>query len=217
MNFYKLFNLFILIALSSTSIYANSNEPLFKALIKPQSIGSYQLTVNRTKNKPQNYHSSRSNFQDINKSLTQILPPPHGQYWVISEANKEKFDLRRSGKSREAKCNKIDWDNSNKDGIAVIADLGSPAYNKYAKSKLANVTCVVRGPVNYVNSDVKPLINSEQALFSNFSYPLDTPENMTDFVLTIKIRGASYIVKASEKNDLFSVSVHEDSIILVTF
>jgi hypothetical protein len=217
MNFYKPFNLFILIALSSTSIYANSNEPLFKALTKPQSIGSYQLTVNRTRNKPQNYHSSRSNFKDSNKSLTQILPPPHGQYWVISEINKESFDLRKSGKSREAECNKIDWDNSSKDGIAVIADLGSPASNKYAKNKLANVTCVVRGPVNYTSPNAKPLKNSEQALFSSFSYPLNIPENMTDFELTIKIRGANYIVKSSDKNDLFSVSVHEDRIILVTF
>ena len=217
MNFYKPFNLFILIVLSSTSIYANSNEPLFKALIKPQSIGSYQLTVNRTINKPQNYHSSRSNFHGRNKSLTQILPPPHGKYWLISKINKENFDLRRIGKSREAECNKIDWDNSNKDGIAVIADLGSPASSKYEKSDLANVTCIVRGPVNYISPYAKPLKNSEEALFSSFTYPLNIPENMTDFELTIKIRGANYVVKSSEKNDLFSVSVHEDRIILVTF
>lgn len=207
---------FLLAVLSSTSLFSNATEPLFKALVKPQSIGTYELKVTTSSDIPQKYSLGSSRIKGLNEKLTKIITPPPGKYWAISQSHKDDFQLMRSGKSLKGKCLKIDWKRSNKNGIAVVAELKTPTKNSYEKQKSAYVTCNVRGPINSTIPDLKVFSKGSNKIFPHYSYPMKLPIEAKSFELEIVLNNEKYIITSSQENDLFKVSVQNRDISLLT-
>jgi hypothetical protein len=217
MIFYKSYILVLVAFLSNTPLLSNATEPLFKALIKPKSIGTYELKITTSNDIPQKYYLGSSRIKGVNKKLTKIITPPPRKYWVISQSNKDDFRLMKSGKSLKGKCLRIDWEHSNKDGIAVVADLKTPTYNHHGKKPLAFVTCNVRGPINSTNPELTVISKGSNKLLPNYSYPMKLPIETKSFELEIVMDNEKHIVTSSQNNELFKVSVQDKDITLLTF
>jgi len=217
MIFHKSYITVLLASLSSIPLLSNAAEPLFKALVKPKSIGTYELKITTSNNIPQKYFLGSTRIKGLNKKLTKIITPPPKKYWVISQTNKDDFRLMKSGKSLKGKCLKIDWERSNKDGIAVVADLKTPTNKSYEKKPLAYVTCNVRGPVNSTNPELNVISKGKNKLLPNYSYPMKLPLEAKSFELEIVLNDEKHIVTSSQNNELFKVSVQNNDITLLTF
>lgn len=215
MIIYKSYISVLLVVLSNTPLLSYATEPLFKALIKPKYIGTYELKITTSNDIPQKYYLGSSRIKGLNKELTKIITPPPRKYWVISESNKDDFRLIQRGKSLNGQCLGIDWERSNKDGIAVVADLKTPTYNRYEKETLAYVTCKVRGPINSITPELKVVSKGRNKLLKNYSYPMKLPIEAKSFELEIILNNEKYIVTSSQNNELFKVSVQNRAITLL--
>lgn len=213
--FMRFFKQCLLITFSYISLfsYAGSQENN-----KSISIGTYELKLFLSEDIPQKYYLGSEIFKATNQDLAIKIPPVFGKYWLVSKSTRKDFRLMKLDTGNNGKCEKINWMNSDKDGIEVVASLGEAGYHQYQK-KPANspafVRCAIKGPVNSIEDDIRIVTNKIKDILPHYTYPMTLPNNLKSFELNIWIANKNYVITSIQKNDLFDVTIEGDRLFLI--